>query len=552
MKKLTAILLTVAMSLSLVACTGKGKDTKKTKKTKRTKKTQVETDETEEPTETPSESETPTETETETDPTTIPAVLTFDESLDYIGLDTPSEDWGFYAVFDKEDEQTCTFGLIADGLQISNSQHQALQAAIDADISYERDAEIDAFYADGETFLNNGQAGKKVETEIREFRTPIFRSDTKIFSFALTESSKLPEGEFWTYNYITETGERLFQDDVILDRDGFAAYFEEIFRDPEAGSDYQTWLSDQIARIHDGSLEFTMSYDAVNVLVPAYHFDYNYSAYKIPVIGHEELFNLEYFGQTPKIYSIRDDIHNQIIWDMDGDGQLDELQAYSVYDDTQGPEAVTLYIRYNDYLFDSSVENVDIISYGVDDVIYMNSNDGDYVYVRMTAPDSFIDTYVFKIENGKLTYIDMFYDFLRTDGMINPDCFGVADVFDTLGSYVYYNEATILSNNGMPDIWYNFWNCNGRAVTCKKDITGTVVSKSDLIPSANRISMTAGSSMRPYLYSPNERTLIVELLTPNMDNNFWVDVGFDKDEDWNITVGGQDIYDLFYDVMFWG
>lgn len=551
MKKITAILLAAAMALSLAACTSKSKSTKKTsKKTKRTSKT-VETDETEDPTETPSESETPTETETETEPTTLPNVLTFDESLDYLGLSTPLEDWGFYSVFDKNEGETYTYGLIADRLELPDDSHAVLQQAIDEDIAAIRDAEIDLFYTEGEQFLNDGAAGKTVSTNIREFRTPIFRSDTQIFSFALTDSKDLAEGEFLGYNYLSENGQRLTQDDVVLDREGLAQYFSELFSSPDDDDDYRAWVQQKMDDILNGKLQFTMSYDAINVLGEGYNFDFEYYAYKIPVIGHEELFNLEYFGSTPNIYSIRGDFDDKLVWDVDGDGVLDEIVAEGGYDGGAGPDSFSLTVRYNNYTFDSIAENVDIVSYGVDELLFMKSDDGNYLYVRMTAPDSFMDTYVFKIENNKLTYVDIFYDFFRTGGLIDPSCFGIADIFDTLGSGVFYNEVSILSNGGMPDTLYNYWNSTQKGVTCKKDISGTIVDQNTL-DRQGATTISAGSYVRPYLYNPLTQSLIVEVLNEDLDENIWVELDFKKDEDWNITVDGQNVEDMFYSIMFWG
>ena len=181
----------------------------------------------------------------------------------------------------------------------------------------------------------------------------------------------------------------------------------------------------------------------------------------------------------------------------------------------------------------------------------MKSDDGNYLYVRMTAPDSFMDTYVFKIENNKLTYIDIFYDFFRTGGLIDPSCFGIADIFDTLGSGVFYNEVSILSNGGMPDTLYNYWNSTQKGVTCKKDISGTIVDQNTL-DRQGATTISAGSYVRPYLYNPLTQSLIVEVLNEDLDENIWVELDFKKDEDWNITVDGQNVEDMFYSIMFWG
>ena len=58
--------------------------------------------------------------------------------------------------------------------------------------------------------------------------------------------------------------------------------------------------------------------------------------------------------------------------------------------------------------------------------------------------------------------------------------------------------------------------------------------------------------MRPYLYNPLTQSLIVEVLNEDLDENIWVELDFKKDEDWNITVDGQNVEDMFYSIMFWG
>jgi len=42
------------------------------------------------------------------------------------------------------------------------------------------------------------------------------------------------------------------------------------------------------------------------------------------------------FGATPDSYVLESDAYDHIIWDVDGDGKMDNISAYTKLDDSEG------------------------------------------------------------------------------------------------------------------------------------------------------------------------------------------------------------------------
>ncbi|MBP5417348.1 MAG: hypothetical protein J6Y58_07480 [Clostridiales bacterium] len=552
MKKLISVLLCGSMVLSLAGCS---KKTEETKRPKKPQKTTEETEETEAPTDDTEESDTSSEeTGSSESETSAPAnVFKAEESLEMIGMDYPTQYWDYTPVFDKSTETTAYMFLSIDELYLEDgTPYDKLEASLERDFAPLVGATEDQFKKDSEMFLNNAKSGNYTDGNTVELTTPIFRSDSQIFSAAVTGAPGMQEGEFRAFNYRTDDGSAITMDDVILDRGALNALLEQYFAMPGADNDYKDWLSSIENSVTNGTLPFTLTYDGINILMPNLGM-INYDVYKIPVIGHEDIFNMEYFGKTPKYYTIYDDPNHCITWDVNGDGQMDTIKVESEYSEgtsEYGSDEVILKIEYNDFKLDSKSSEINIISYGLMYSMIMKTDDGFYLYCRMFAPDSFEDTYVFKIDGDKLTYVDVFTDFMSSRALINPESFEMFDVCDTLGSTFFTNEFSVIGNHGMPKKNYALWTSDEGPVTAKIDIPCSKVSDTDLSKEGD-ITIPAGSFVRPYLYDTDTRRLIVHIVDPDPEKSYLAELDFGVN-DYVMTVNGKDVEDVFYSIMFWG
>ena len=558
MKRIAAVLLCGAICMSLVSCS-KAEETKKKKK--KTKKTTVETEETEE-TDIPTDETTDTsatEDTSDTEPseseTTPPEnIFVMDDSLSMLDLSYPYELWRYTAAFDKESEQTNSLFLAVDQLYFEpGSPYTQLESALERDLADSSGATIAQYKEDSQKFLSDAKSGGAPAGKNYEFRTALFRSDTQIFSFAITSSVDMEEGEFRAYNYRTEDGSTITLDDVVLDRAALSGYVEQLLNMPGAGNDYKTWLSDVENSILDGSFVFTMTYDAINILITNYGM-INYDVIKIPVYGHEDIFNMEYFGKTPQYYTIFDDINHEILWDVNSDGQMDTIKVSSEYSEgtsDYGSDEVILNVDYNGYKIDSKTLGLDIFAYDVLYSMVMKTDSGFYLYCRMNSIDSFEDTYVFKIDKDTLSYVGYFGDFMCARGLIDPQNFEMRDICDTLGSCFYSNVFSVIGNNGMPEFLYDLWVSDADPITTKIDISCAKVDENNYTK-VEDTTIPAGSFVRPYLYDVQTRRLIVMVVNEDPAKEFYAELDFEKDDNFNFTVNGKDIYDVFYSIMFWG
>ena len=551
MKRIVSFLLCGSVILSLAGCS------KSTEETKKTKKPKVTTEETEDPSDT--ETETSESSSEDTDPTTTETtapenVFVVDHSLETLGLNYPIEYWDFTSAFSAADEQTNYLRLSIDQLFFEDgSPYDKLQTAIANDTSALMNATSDKYKTAADAFLKDAKDGKAVDNNEYDFKTALFRSDSQVFSFAVTSFADQKENEFRAFNYLSSDGSPITLDDVVLDKSALAGYVDMLFNLPGADAEYKSWLTGIENSITDGSFVFTMSYDAINFLKTSYGV-INYEVYKIPVIGHEDIFNMEYFGKTPKYYTIFDDANSEIIWDVNLDGDMDSIKSEVTYSEgtgDYGSDEFILDINYNGLNFNSKAAGITITGHSMLPSMVMKTDTGFYYYARMLSIDSFEDTYVFKIERRGLTYVGKFEDFMCSRTFVNPEDFEMRDICDTLGTKYYTNAFSVIGTNGLPMFKYDLWTSDGGPVTAKIDIPCAKVSEIDYTK-VEDTTIKAGSFVRAYLYNVQTHRLIVAVENGNPNDTFYAEIAFEKDASYNLTVNGKDLEDVFYSIMFWG
>ena len=551
MKKCIAVLLAASMLLSLAACAKKEETTKKKKKAKKTTEETEDTEETDEPTEDTSETTeetTTSETTTVTTSDTTAVTPSPNDQITYLGLNYPQQDNDWGAVLGETDLGFVHFKC--DDLyllEVAPGVSPKLQDAIDDVILDHQDFNQDAYEADRETlFTLKGNDEAEGYHHTYRFATELFREDTQVFSFAITESYDFEEGEYETYNFHSNDGSPISQDEVIVDRNAFIEYMKETLKPLENDE----WVNNMAALADQGALPFTMTYDGINLLYPG-SYPYTFSYVKIPVSGAEKIFNMDYFKRTPEYFTLFSDRvgDESIIWDFDGDGKEDVVEATSEFDDTQA--GCVVHLKYNGNEYKTTDEGIVINDYALMDFCIMHTDNGDYLYATMTGVDSAYDTAVFKMENGTFKHI-VTYEFLRFTfkGFINPECFEMITSQLVLGIEDFYNQFSAMGSNGMVEYQYGYFSAYGIPYITRADITGEKLDD-DLNTIDNNCTIPSGSAIQTAFYCPDDSSLILNVITENAADQYYVLVEYSMPEDMP-KINGEALCDILvnYDYAF--
>lgn len=551
MKKCIAVLLAASMLLSLAACAKKEETTKKKKKAKKTTEETEEAEETDEPTEDTTETTLePTTSETTTAATTSTSavMLTPDDQLIYLGLDYPQQDNDWGAVMGESD--LGYVHLKCDDLyllEVAPNASPKLQDAIDEVILDHQDFNQDTYEADRQVlFTLKGNSEAEGYHHTYRFATELFRADTQVFSFAITESYDFEEGEYETYNFHSSTGAPVTQDEVIVDRSAFIDYMKSTLA--PVGDD--EWINSMAELVEKGELPFTMTYDGINLLYPNYY-PYPFIYVKIPVSGAESLFNMDYFKHAPQYFTLFSDHlgDESVIWDFDGDGKDDVVEATSEFDDTNG--GCDVHLKFNGNEYKTSDEGIIINDNALMDFCIMNTDDGYYLYATMTGVDSSFDTAVFKMENGTFKHV-MTYEFIRFSfkGFINPESFEMITEQLVMGIEDFYNQFSAMGNGGKLDYQYGYFSAYGNPYITRADITGEKTDD-NLVTIDSNFTIPSGSAIQTAFFSPSDDKLVLNVITENASEQYYVVVDYSMPEDMP-KINGEALCDILenYDYAF--
>ena len=317
MKKSISLMLAMAILLGCVACTSEETTKKKKKKTsKKTSETEdTETEPTDEPTDpvvtdtTPSSTDDTSSTGSNPDPSASHEWEISDDG-EYLtllretfcyqyGEMDPNEDNPMWKDIAKFVRTSCDKYTIVNGPQQITSDFEYLYETIVDNISSEYDERISAF-------LEAKENGEALPFYNYRFETTVYRADDQMLSFSirgLIDSSQADEIDDLELiiNLDPQLSESLTIEDIITDEDALMAYIEEYFDAlylPEV-AEYAEDLWDE------GDEFFGVTYDGIII-----------QGHKLPVYGHEECFNMYYFGKTPSDYILRFEVTTSLILSM--------------------------------------------------------------------------------------------------------------------------------------------------------------------------------------------------------------------------------------------
>ena len=548
MKKLVAILLSMSMVLAASACTKETEETKKKKKTKKTTEDTEDSDTSE--TDEPSDSDT-SDTEDTTDTTTTAPVSTgtwvFDDTLEDLGMYYPQNNFRSYGSYDADSETGYYLvGNIEDFYFEDDPEFDALQDAIDEVIG-PLQRETDSAIADAaDAYQKALAAGEDPVSDMIYFSLALYREDSQVFSFAIVDSYKWAWEDVEAYNFRLD-GTPIKFTDVVTDTSAFADYFEslvdEIYPDGYEAEFYVDVIKD---RIKDGTIPFCLVYDGIQL------FCEGTTPIKISAFGAEDMLNMEYFGKTPQYYSLIGDYNYSVTWDFNGDGNMDTVSAKAV---PNGDEFCDIEVTLNGNTINSSTDlGIDIYAYYLDTAFVMYSDCGYHLYVITTSIDGYEDCLIFDINGDKPVYLDDFGMMFTNKTFIDPIGFEMHTYYDLLGTVKLTNNYTTVgySLEGIPAYTNNYFDSDQFSITTKASINGKIIDKSTSSEIGD-ITIAPDTTVRCAYFDVSTEELILEVLNFDRSQNQLVKVNFEFDSDeWAFYIDGVDIYDLFYDIMFYG
>ncbi|MCR5274947.1 MAG: hypothetical protein K6E26_06255 [Clostridiales bacterium] len=464
MKKIIAVLLCMATVCTCVAC-GSSKETERTKKTKKTKDT-TETEETDAPTDT-TESDT-SESSTETSaPDNKDFAVTHD--LSAFAIKKTRDQMMFGAVDPKGDAEP-PFSLKSvevsyDILETSDTTSK-VPGILEEYVHHTGEARTEQYQQVLDKFNDQLSTGSELLSYWFYEFCYIIRSDSQILSmqvetYGYSSEEDIGRNTYFT-NYDSMSGTELQMDDVILDRGAFSNYVEEYFNAIGAADNFATTMADIHDKINDGSLTFGMTYDGILI-----------DEIKLPVAGHGDIFNMKYFGSTPKNYTLEFDMKDELVWDFDGDGTLDELKLATTKS-ADGYHVENLKITYlgQDYTFKASeLDEMDSME-GLDryNASHMMCVDGkNYLLVSMDNAGEEFATYIFDINGSEPKFVEVFFS--TPDETLDPTNFKIRLRTDIIGTvFMAYDFA--LGSDGHLQQLSSVGRCNTGPLFAKMPLSG--------------------------------------------------------------------------------
>ncbi len=576
MKKLIAMILGASMVLSLAACTSSTQKTRTTRETTEevettedttsktteestteestteestteesttesttekpteestTESTEESTSETSDTTAAPTESETTSETTTKKDPSKPLENLesTIYYRRDGVNLMDTSGDEPGYGFVSME----CPY------LLFQNPNYKDLESKIFDDVFNPWIKISQTEYDKAVENLNQKKlAGESLYPTYCDYSIDRFRMDSEVVSFAICDGS-----EAASYTYDAQTKTQLTLSDLFRTDKDFFKVIEKRITATEMGEENVKTVMDQLK---SDNPVFGITYDGI--LLPDPRGMYREDWFKISIVGMEDQVNMAYFGSTPEFYTLFFDANQTLEWDVTGDGKVDTVKfdfAVENADLMKGKLCVD--INGKSFEFDKLSDDVSI---GTNDkrAFVMRTDDGFYLYCTCGVIEGYEDTYIFKIGDGKLTYVD-YVDFFFTDTTyIDPNNFPMFYRSGVITPHSSEADFSVLGCHGFPTTKSDFFRSYELGLITKSVMYAYTVDEN--LNSVEGFDLPAETSLAIVAYNPQKQTIILQTMSPTSDNEghvmYLLQMVF-KDDGTTI-IGGCNLEDAFYGI----
>lgn len=536
MKKRLALLLSIVMIISaFAAACSKAEETtkKKKKKTKKTTKTEItEITETEVPSDT--ESLTIETTPTPSVPDTKGDPMTISHDLTDLGLMRDATCYQYGAMDPTADDYVNYFAVqVRFYYELASVSKAGAEFTADLNELFAQILESGKqTYDDAVSkFVTAQENGEHLPyLTLNEYIT-VYRADSQVFSFEMSADIfgyDVEEDSTTMYgNVDPNTSADIEMSDIITDVDAFGDYLNLYLYTKD--TDYRNELVNAIKSGENTA--FAITYDGIII-----------DGIKIPVYGHEEFINMEYFGKTPSEYCLFLDQNNNLEWDFNGDGMFDYLGV-----DYQSDELI---IEYNNgsYTFGEDqipdISKMDDLAWNSPSVI-MCSPDMCRLIVSMNYSETVERLLIFDISSGEPVFENAMEG--RIIGIpLSPSDLRIGEDVDLIGGREMYRDY-VLQPDGSLIPQTAFIYMHSYPFVLSADVSGDEFdwNTGEVI---GKYKIPKGTAIEFIAYHPNSGAIVFKTLDPDESKCKYVQLESDKVD----HIGGKDMDDLFPNQVYIG
>ena len=227
-------------------------------------------------------------------------------------------------------------------------------------------------------------------------------------------------------NYDPKTGELLKLEDVVLDLESFPSIVQEyLFRYWEPVYFYEDMDLNEHFKEYRDSIAWTLDYNGITVYFNPYDiapYASGIQVVTVPFADHPELF-AESYTKVPGSYGIQLDMDIPFYYDVDYDGELDELMVLASYSDDLIYKEHHIYIDENWYR-QGDYDNGDYMPEDVQQVYayeiftphLIHMEDGrTYLFIENLADSDFRTNTVYDLTEGTVKGVETLYSYLHTE-----------------------------------------------------------------------------------------------------------------------------------------
>jgi len=382
------------------------------------------------------------------------------------------------------------------------------------------------------------------------------RSDAQVLSFVnsleIYKGGAHGDGSYTGYNFDVKTGRQLEITDVVKDRNRLGDILFEMLSERYGDALYEeaeTVLKDQL------EFNWTLDPDGINFYFAPYDlapYAFGMMQTKILFSQEPELFTEDY-GPSKGSYVMEFGMVQPLLCDIDGDGNFDELTAFS--DEDEYGSYQNLLLR----LGDESYEDDNYYGYGFTPMLVHMDDTHNYLYLQCMFENDYESVLQFDLAGGKIkslgdpvpgdlrghleSYVNEWYGSWRMV-MNDPDQIAQIARIDALSTYSGYRPCHI-NEKGEVVSDDDYWALTQFILTLKQDIAVDELEAETRQVNEKNVTIPKGETLQ-LMYTDNESYVDAQLSDGRMVRIYL------ESEEWPQTVGGIDIQDVFDGMMFAG
>jgi hypothetical protein len=225
----------------------------------------------------------------------------------------------------------------------------------------------------------------------------------------------------------------------------------------------------------DGEAAFGLTYDGIYLYNPDLFSSQIWL--KIPVAGHEDLVNMDYFGKTPDVYTLFFDVDQTLSKDVTGDGKADVLKvSFEEYtkDGYDFPSAkLVIGINGQTYEFTDPADNDLTANFERAFLVFDGNNYN--LYCTCKATDAEEDTYVYRLNGeNEPEFCGFIGEFIEDKYYMDPSFCNTYYRSFMLSYHLNYMPVSLTQGDGLPTHLSEYYTSYAPGPISKQELAGVM------------------------------------------------------------------------------